>query len=486
LAIISAVWVTAFLAASPLHDAESAVWVTAGLIAVNFAVSLWALGHRMRLEDILNLAQVPLFAVLFFQVHAALGPQHYRYDNPPVAFDWLQFTGAHLLRAADVLDVLDDFRIDIQNVKHASTLTGVLLVTFHFMVDVFLIAVLFRGGRRLWQNSVRLFTRAVLGNRGAGREARVSRALGRGLGHVRAACLLACIFLCIRHAVLHDWRFEDYIAWPLDNLVRLADFPDAMQIFGWRLHAVKPDSRTATLAVAFRFFAGLYLAGWLNLFGLRVLGRRALRTMDDFIRDLSDLLVPLRETTAKILGEIGAPARAALPALIEAAADTDADVREAAADAVIRIEPNWTSDPAGIAALPGLLARLTDATPEARAAAASILGQIGPSAVAVVPALIQLTADAEPGPRDSAVWALDQINANWTSDPSVQATIHKLIYHLSDSNPYLRTAVLKVLGRLGSAGMAADAAVEGALWDGDPDVRAAATEALLKIRGVRP
>jgi len=98
----------------------------------------------------------------------------------------------------------------------------------------------------------------------------------------------------------------------------------------------------------------------------------------------------VKETASDALGRIG---EAAVPALIDALAHPDAEVREQAARALSLIGPKAT------AAVPELIKLLDDDAEPVRRQAARALGQIGPAAKSAVPALIRRLEIKEPPPK---------------------------------------------------------------------------------------
>jgi HEAT repeat protein len=112
-----------------------------------------------------------------------------------------------------------------------------------------------------------------------------------------------------------------------------------------------------------------------------------------------------------------------------------ADVRSAAVDALLVLSP--TS-----AELPSLQRLLAESNPEVRAAAAQAIGQLGPVAQAAVPALTKLLDDPDPAVQTAAIEALGRLG------PAAQAAVDKL-RHLSDQ-PALAPAVRRTLSKLGA------------------------------------
>ncbi|MEJ5343928.1 MAG: HEAT repeat domain-containing protein [Chloroflexus sp.] len=165
----------------------------------------------------------------------------------------------------------------------------------------------------------------------------------------------------------------------------------------------------------------------------------------------------LRERVAEALAKLGIPA---VPALVQALGDGDADVREAAAAALGRI--------GDAAAVPALVPVLRDGYADVREAAAAALGQIGAPAV---PALVQALGDGDANVRRAAAAALGQIGD--------AAAVPALVRALGDGERQVREAAAAALGQIGDA-QAVPALVR-ALKYGNALVRWAAAAALGKI-----
>src|ERR1022692_2283371 len=149
----SLVWLIALWVEPLLQAEEPAFFVSLALIAVNGFVSLCTLTWKRKILITLNCVQIVLFGVLNHQLYCVFGEEHFRFDREPRAYDWVEFSGAHLLRAADLLDGLDEYGIDLQNIKHNSTEAALLLVWMHLTVDVFLISLVVNFVRRWWNKN---------------------------------------------------------------------------------------------------------------------------------------------------------------------------------------------------------------------------------------------------------------------------------------------------------------------------------------------
>jgi hypothetical protein len=156
---------------------------------------------------------------------------------------------------------------------------------------------------------------------------------------------------------------------------------------------------------------------------------------------------------AEIVRSIGAFGRDALSAvgdLARSLADSDADVRAAAAWALTQIGP------VGEAATPALVTALTDPNPNVRCLSALALREIGPHAVAAVPALAKTLSDADPSVRASAAQALGVIG------PAAKIAVQRLIDRLAvGAEPsFVLRSVVVALGKIGPAAASSLPALE--------------------------
>lgn len=529
-ALASAAWLVLVLtgAVAPVVALAGTILV----LSLDLVVGLAILIRRKRVAVLLALAQLALFTALHAQLYTHWDRSAYTTDREPTALDWAQFTAAHVLRAADVLDFLNEFGVDLQNVEHAAILPGVLVVVMHLVVDIFLLALAIRWGFALWRKLVKSAPTDDHSHDGWFR---------RMLGWVPLLGLVACVLIFVRTAQSQGWTQADWWLWPLDAVLRGLDIADAMQVFHWRLHRLPPSYTVAALAVGLRLCLALVLAEWLTvlLAGLR----KSFRTFEELCEDLGNRSAHVRQAAALELGRAGSVARPAEPLLIQALRDADKQVRWAAADALGRITPSAET------AVPALIQALEDGEAVVQRVAAKSLGRIGPAAQAAYAALLLLSAhpnkDAqtrrvaaralrELGPptvaavpalvltlanyavqedgtvtrtilrigrpalpaligvlanknrevRRMAAWLLERIEPAWRQSPTAQAAVPRLIAALADDEYDVRSGAGEALDTLDptwSAGPAAQAALPGfiaALRDATERVRWRAAHAL--------
>jgi hypothetical protein len=396
LIVFSAAWLAVFVQAPALHPRAIAFFITLGFISINALVSLRTLTQRREVLVGLNCAQIVLFGTLNYQLYCAFGAAHYRCEREPRFYDWIEFTAAHVLRAADILDALDEYGVPIQSITHNSTSAGILLVCMHLTVDVFLIGLALRWANRYWQDGVR--------------ETRLAR------GRRECAWLLATLGLYVSFGVLQQLRPSDWFLWPLDNLLRLLDVGDIMQVFGWQLHSVEANYWTRGVGLLFRLTAGIWIArlvSWVRLTVFRTWGL----SIDELTELLDDPDPQVRKGAATGLGRSGKAAESAAPELIAGLQDMNREVRCEAAWALGQIGPGAHE------AVGKLLDAVWLGHRQLRLAAAEALGWIGPNARSAVYSLISLLKVCDEETRRVATAALNNIAPEVVKDlPALEAS----------------------------------------------------------------
>jgi SAM-dependent methyltransferase len=132
---------------------------------------------------------------------------------------------------------------------------------------------------------------------------------------------------------------------------------------------------------------------------------KADQKVETFAKALTEGDAAARQNAAGALEELGAEAKAAVPALIRALQDPDPKVRSGAASAL------WAIGCDARESVPALIAALRDPEASVRLCAAGALGGIGPDARYAVPALQQLLNDSK-DVRVAARNALEEIEPN--------------------------------------------------------------------------
>lgn len=206
-------------------------------IIVIFTYSLYLLISKRKRLILPNLLQPILFCLLYFQISVTFGDHHYQYDYPPSWYHWIQFTFVHILHAVDLLDILQEYQIDLQNIKQVSFLSGATIVAMHWIVDLLLISWIFQSLQKKRKPSK---IREV-----------VSR-ITAGCFWITFSFAFPSIYMLT--AFSQHWSMLDFFfLWPLDNLVRALDMGDTMQIFDYKLHSIQMNPWISILAIYFRF-----------------------------------------------------------------------------------------------------------------------------------------------------------------------------------------------------------------------------------------
>jgi hypothetical protein len=379
---LSVAWLSLLLLTPNLPGNPWAFLLTIALIVVNSSLSLWMITRRRKVLIALNCAQIALFGMLNYQLWRAFGHEHFRFDREPRFYDWIEFTGAHVLRAADVLDALDQYGINVHPIAHQSPWAGLVLVCMHLMVDVFLVGVVLGWANRLRQDPPR--------------ETRLEH------GRREARWLLITLALFVVFAICQRMQPLDWLLWPIDNLIRLVDVGDVMEVYGWRLHGVEPNYWTNGADLLFRLCAGIWMARLINYWRLTVFRTWGL-SMDELIELLDDPDAQMRRGAIEGLGFSGCVAKAAVPQIVEALRDYDASVRPMAA---------WALGQIGVASH-DVVASLVDAAwrqdRELRLAALDALARLGPDARLAAHDLVYLLKAGDRESQRAAAHALDRI-----------------------------------------------------------------------------
>ena len=161
--------------------------------------------------------------------------------------------------------------------------------------------------------------------------------------------------------------------------------------------------------------------------------------LPDLVRALRHTSVATRVRAAKDLGRLGWLARDGLPALLEAAEDDDAKVRESAAHAVGQLGPD---------ALPGLVRLLSHDDKYVRRHAAWGLGRLGPLARPALPDLCRALRDSDPRTGSAAAQAIGNMGADGADGVAALAEA------MRGTNIVLCRLAAKALSQVGSPALA--------------------------------
>lgn len=489
--------------------------ITILIIAFNFSVSLTHLLTRGKITSgiiILNVFQLLLFCQLHIQIHDILGATHYSYTLSPSWYDWAELVAVHALRAVDLLDAIEAYGINLQNIRNQSTLSGLALFSMHIMVDIFILGAIFNAISR--GSSKNRLGNTLLD---LGEEFIDSLIPPRDYRHwgVLATTIMMCFagyFAdCLQSGIPLNW-----FLYPLDSILRTIDFGDAFQIFDWRLHSLEMGPGLATLAVYFRLLIASYTIMIANRLYLRfleghgksvedlamicisseyskeerIIALRALEKFGPYPPHLISCLVESlsewekRYTSATILREIGTPAishivkllthreeavrrditglleeidpwwhrseeaHKAIPHLVRALATPDTDAHFAALEALGEIDPQWPRSQGARSAVPHFIKALENRNINIRITAVSALEAMGPGAEKAIFQLVRLLADHNSIVREVAVDALEKIDAQWELSEDAHRAAPYLVKSSASSEKSARKTIRKALDKI--------------------------------------
>lgn len=195
---------------------------------------------------------------------------------------------------------------------------------------------------------------------------------------------------------------------------------------------------------------------------------------------VADLALAIKDPDDKVwysafvaLGKIGPDAKEAIPALTSALEDKNRSVRMMAVHALVRIDPNNKALSEHAAeVVPVLTDVLKHEDKNMRSWAAVSLGRFGRNARDAVPLLVDALKDKEAGVRSSVAEALGKIQTD------EKDAVKALILAQADADAEVAVAVRAALVKIGAPAVPG---LIGALNDGQESLRLAAAEVLAKI-----
>lgn len=206
----------------------------------------------------------------------------------------------------------------------------------------------------------------------------------------------------------------------------------------------------------------------------RALGAIGPDAIPSLLKALKDGNAEVRGCAAAGFYEMGANGEEAVPELAAALHDSNAEVRTRIAEALEKIGP------AAKAAIPSLVEALKDDNKQVRGSAAQALKKIGPEARVAIPSLIDSLEDTEWNVNSDTAGALESIAVGELEDDA-KAKIPKLIKALHSKNKIVRRSAAGVLGKMGPEGKTAIDALIETLEDQEEEVRNKAAESLANI-----
>lgn len=373
-----------------------------------------------------NLPQPILFCLLYYQLFN-INSHFYCYELYPNWLDWIQFTGAHILRASDVLDVFEEYQINLQNVQHNHIIPLMTIMLMHWIMDIFLITMLiqkiYHWMKKFWESKFISWLPLIF-----------------------LLILIINLTLVGSVSLIDKWRYQDTLfLWPLDNIIRVVDVGDTFQLFHWCLHKVPSGTWNSFLAIWFRILMAYYVNRAIQRIWLRRVG---VGTTDQFSQALQDKDTNTRIAAARNLGKLGPSAQSAIPIMVVHLADEEPRVRSEILDSLDKISPKWQNLPVTRMAISTLAEKLKQKDWHIRKTALIALGSIGTASQSVIKNIIPTLVDTELFVRSEAESALEKIAPNWGTLPITQYSLIPLVHALANSNLHVREAASNALEKI--------------------------------------
>ncbi len=413
------------------------VWLTLFIIIVNAAISVLFLLKTGKTDFriiALNFIQLILFIFFHYLVYSAIGHWNYSYDTIPAWYDWPELVLVHAFKAIDFIDFFEEYGIYLQNLEIQSPLAGLSLVGMNILVDIFIFSALLHAySARFphpdewkwqnvlfdWFNRMRIWIFGFL------------------------TIIFFLMFLGYMMKDIYHANPLNLILWPIDNILRIMDVGDALQIFHYRLHTMKPSFALATMAICFRIVVSYYIIRIIAHFSIHIFKGRG-KTVEELgeIYASKEYSKEERIIAANTLKKFGANAAPAVPFLCMAFETSLKDIRLAGIEVLINIGPYAINE------------------------------------------LVRLLVIPDHKIQKGVIDTLDKIDKNWQKSEQAKAAVKYLIFCLTDKDIQARGAAEKALNIIDSRWPESNEAIEAlpgfinSLNDPDPDIRQGACEAL--------
>lgn len=431
--VLGAIYGTAALAVEGrliqwVGDLNILAWITVGLIGINLAAFLIYAVFQKEKNLVFLLLSVVVNIFLFFILHQQLfdlsPDDHYAGTAAPTLTHWLMFIASQLVNALDLPDILSAFdMIDLSPIAAKSVAASAAVGVLSAIVGglVFMALLKWTAGRL---SDVDELPAPIKWG---------------GLGFLLATACLMAVF-----GWLDNWPSISMAVWPLENLAAVVDFPDLLSIFDLKFDNPKPGSLITIMAAVFRLAA----LGCFIVIGARLLQRLSGDDKPD-IDNLASVFLsadhPLEDRVGAIqtLSQYGAFAESAIPHLIKALTDDAPKIREAAAETLGIIDPEWPQHEAVANVIPDLIKSLKSKDKGTRIAAAGVVGAIGAPAESAVDRLIAGLNDSDAEVRIAMIEALKEMG------PAAETAAEPLMDRLTDADENIREAAAETLVMIG-------------------------------------
>jgi hypothetical protein len=173
------------------------------------------------------------FVLLSFVLRRQGGPQYLASASGEPGFGtWTLYTFNHLLRASDLLDVLEAYGLRFAQLQPANHAARVLVASFYVVVSLVITGAILRRQRRA---------------RAGGRRRR-----RRALSALAALLIPAGVALYVVLGMTRGWSGQVWALWPVEQVLRTVDIPDVMTLYDLRLVPRDVSILGGTAALCFR------------------------------------------------------------------------------------------------------------------------------------------------------------------------------------------------------------------------------------------
>ncbi len=351
-----------------LRTSDVALSCSVLLLWTGLSLSAYGLFFAKRLPSLYFFAcQFALFPIIQWQLSASAHGYHYHASSAQELYllDWICFTILHAAHAADIPDASRGSLFGYSTIRHATVLSGSILMAMYWYIGVFVLCAVRRFGftmkRRLLPSALH---RQRAGSSSGpvadvGRLMELIRRMKRWIAYSMILLLLAFIWLMSSA----NWKLTTFAWWStfpsfstkhtdslidresqwllLQTVVNAFDVGDTLNVFPqFRCVEALPRASYRLFTIGFQLALGLWLCGLISRLRLASGG------VGFTLPELVDLLCDgsrssrTRRSAAAAIGEMGPAATSALPALIDVAEREEGRVREAAIQSIAFIDPD--------------------------------------------------------------------------------------------------------------------------------------------------
>ncbi|MGE0082986.1 MAG: HEAT repeat domain-containing protein [Desulfococcaceae bacterium] len=400
-----------------LKDTGMTLQIISAIAVLNFFVLLFTLFRRQSISSFTLLIfffQMALLCRMFFLLHQMPGEIHYSYARAPHWQDWIMYSGSHVLKALDVADIIELYHINFtEKIIPQSLWARLSLLGLNLSAAFFVLGFLFS-----------LFNSPAF----------LTFPGGTAKKYAIRGMVITVLSLS-GYAWSNHWDTGKWAMCLWNSILNTLDIGDAMPLFGLSFFPWETKGWLSGLSLVFRILFGLCLIGLSNRHVLRLLAS------GEFIQKMSLIAVSSEYGTDKRVAAIGrlaqrrSVAESAIPNLVKLVSDSSSQIRNAASDALEKIDPQWTAGLHARKIIPDLIRMLKNSDRDIQMSAARMMGKMGENAEMAVPELINLIESDDGGMRRIGTDTLVQIGAS---------AIPRLIRRLENASEDLSRIILDI------------------------------------------